>query len=411
MISIALGVLGFIAGHYSVGRLAPVERSTGSFESGIKPPSLAATGGKGANAYSSGTLSLASPEYSERGRADRWRSLLAQPATRARNDAISAWLEKVATTDPARALALAQSEANLMFRNKFVQASLQGWAHSSPAEAAKWALSMPPPEGRETAIAAVFAGAVATDPKAAIALGRQLFAENPGEAVSYGGHLIDLLCETGDFEAAAQLASAGAPNQTSFWLGQAYSKWAAYQPQQALQSATALSDPEERKIAMRSLVSGWTEADPMSAVQHVVELPDNSERAVLVSQALQRWTKVDLRAASAWINNNEMGGAMDEGVASVATMEALKPDIALSWAESVVDPKLRSETLVAVLRKMAPVDLGSTQQYFSTSMNLLPDDRQEIAGLIETLGGRASDGASRPMSDSTGSQSATMTEH
>ena len=76
---------------------------------------------------------------------------------------------------------------------------------------------------------------------------------------------------------------------------------------------------------------------------------------------------------------------MDEGIASVATMEALKPDVAVGWAESIVDPKLRSETLVSVLRGWATVDLAAESRYFDANQELLPDDRAEISGLIATL--------------------------
>ena len=108
----------------------------------------------------------------------------------------------------------------------------------------------------------------------------------------------------------------------------------------------------------------------------------------MLSQALQRWTKVDLKAASEWINHNELGAAMDEGVASVATQDYLKPDVAVSWAESVVDPKKRSETLVAVLRNWSTSDLAAMKQYFDSTTQLLPEDRQEIAGVIATLSGQ-----------------------
>jgi hypothetical protein len=79
---------------------------------------------------------------------------------------------------------------------------------------------------------------------------------------------------------------------------------------------------------------------------------------------------------------------MDEGVAAVASMDSLKPDVAIGWAESVVDPKLRSETLVTVLRNWVTVDLATAENYFNTTHDLLPEDRQELAGVIATLKGQ-----------------------
>ena len=130
-------------------------------------------------------------------------------------------------------------------------------------------------------------------------------------------------------------------------------------------------------------------ADPASLVKYVTQLPADAEKSSMVSQALQRWAKTNPVAAADWINNNEGGPEMDHGIASVATMEALKPDVAVGWAESISNPKIRSETLVSVLRNWATIDLAATKSYFEKSKDLLPEDRTEIVGLITTLSGQS----------------------
>jgi hypothetical protein len=170
-------------------------------------------------------------------------------------------------------------------------------------------------------------------------------------------------------------------------MGEAYAKWSSFQPQAAAQAAAAQADPSLRTQALHGVVGGWSMADPASLVQYVTQLPVDADKGPMVSQALQRWAKLDPIAASEWINNHEGGPEMDHGIASVATMEFMKPDVATSWAESIANPQLRSETLVAVLRNWATTDLSQARNYFEKNRDLLPDDRAEIAGLISTLSG------------------------
>jgi hypothetical protein len=316
-----------------------------------------------------------------------WQALKSRPATEARNAGLAGLLEALAASDPSAALALAQAENNRLLRDQFLHAVLRGWARTAPDDAAHWALALPDPSLREAALQSVLAGAAAGSPDAAIRTGQALIAQNPGEAVGYGSHLIDALCAAGDFDAAAAVAGAGSDGQRPFWLGEAYSKWASQDPTAAAEAASAVGDPAARTLALHGVIGGWSEADPAGAVQFATQLPDGADKSGLISQALQRWTRVDIKAASEWINGHELGAAMDQGVSSVATQDYLRPEVAATWAESVADPQLRSQTLVTVLRNWATQDLPAAQRYFQSSGQLLPEDRQEVAGVISTLGG------------------------
>jgi hypothetical protein len=381
---VIIGLAGFSAGRLSVapntkadavGTLAsatPIEKPTASSRTGMVSVAEDATGS-----------TAPAPRWSEL----RWRTRLGEPGTPARNAALAEMLEALAATDPAHAMALAQGEANLILRDQLVQAALHGWARAAPISATNWALALLHPAARDAALSAVFSGAVSVNPNEAVRLVRSLVLQNPGGAIDYGNRMIDTLCDAGHFELAAKMAASGDDGQRSFWLGEAYSKWAALQPQPAAQAAAALEDSGLKNLALHGVVGGWSQANPGSAVQFILQLPAGPENGSLLSQALERWTKVDLKAASDWIDDHEAGAAMDAGVSSVATKEYLPPDVAVGWAESVVNPKLRSETLVTVLRNWATVDLSAAKRYFDASQNLLPEDRKEIAGLIATLSG------------------------
>ena len=320
--------------------------------------------------------------------ANKWAALISQPGSPARNATLAAMLEKLAAADPDRAMALAQAEGNLKLREDLVQASLHGWARTSPTNAANWAINLADPNAREMALSTVFAGAVAADPEEAVRVGKLVIAQNPDEAAGYGSRLIDALCAGGDFDKAAQMAASGEAQTRSGWMGEAYSKWAGFQPEEAAEAADAIADPEARNEALHGIVGGWSEADPAGLVDFVTQLPADIERDSLVSQSLERWAKEDPAAASQWMNTRDPGPDSDQGVAAVATMGSIKPEVAAGWAESVVDPALRSETLVTVLRNWLPNDLSAAENYFNSTQNLLPEDRQEIAGVIATLKGQ-----------------------
>jgi hypothetical protein len=355
---------------------APPATGPGAFSSVSEKPTAANT-----------DRASASPGWDEK----QWQQCLSQPGSPARTAALATLLEKLAAVDPERALALAKAEGNLKLRDHLLQASLRGWARLSPTNAAAWALALSDANARNTALSSVFAGLVAADPAQALSLGKMLVQQHPNEAISHGSRLVDALCEAGNFEAAVQMAAGGDKEQRSFWLAGAYAKWAEYQPEQAAAAAAAMTDPELRNQALHGIVGGWAEADPVALIQFVTKLPPETDRGSILSQALQYWVRHDAQAASQWINSHEPGPEMDEGVAAVATMESVKPDLAVGWADSIANPNLRSETLAMVLRTWMTQDLAAARQYFENTKDLLPDDRQQIAEGLATLSGQSAE--------------------
>jgi hypothetical protein len=314
----------------------------------------------------------------------QWNEALSRPGTPARQATLAGLLEKLAATDPDRALALAQAEANLKLRAVLVSAAVRGWARTSPTNAANWALALSDANERDRALSTVFTGAVAANPNDAVRLGKFLIQQNSVDGASCGASLITALCDDGHFEIAARMAAEGESSMRAGWMANAYCRWAEFQPEQAARTAAAIKDPELRTEALHGMVGGWAEADPVGLVQFVTELPEN-ERGPLLSQSLQRWAKQDPEGASQWINNHEARSELDVGVAAVATMDSIKPTVAIGWAESVSDPGLRSETLVTVIRNWLTTDLPSARHYFDSSKNLLPDDRQELSEVFSNF--------------------------
>ncbi|HEX4342683.1 MAG TPA: hypothetical protein VH255_04795 [Verrucomicrobiae bacterium] len=312
-----------------------------------------------------------------------WQQLSSQPRTPARVSALAAMLERLAASDPTRAMALAQAEGNLQTRDIFTQAVLRGWASTAPENAANWALNLTDDNAREAAMASVFAGAAA-DPDAAIRVATLACDKDADQAIGFGDSLIDTFCKDGNFEAAARFAATADGNRRSFWLAEAYSKWSALQPEQAAQAVLAISDPDERNEALHGIIGGWSTADPVALTHFIAQQPDGGEHGAMLGQALESWVRVDPVAAAEWMNASAKSTDMDEGEAAVARMNDLKSEVAVGWAESITDKTLRSQVLGDVLRGWALADPTAAKHYFDTSANLQPAERQQISEILAT---------------------------
>lgn len=382
--TLAFGAVCFFAGRISV---QPTD-SAGANTASNAVAALTNTGETDAAVLT--TIPKAKSKASVRWDEQEWAQLTSKPGTGARNNAMAELLEKLAATDPKRAMSLAQAEGNLKLRANLQQAVLRGWATTAPADAAKWALALPNQSDRSASISTVFASAVATDPEKAVRTAKLVMEQEPGGDIGYGSSLIDALCDAGHFERAAKFANDGDPSQRSFWLGEAYSKWAGLQPEQAAQAASAIADPDIRNEALHGVVGGWSEADPAALSQFLAQQPPGGDRGSMLGQSLFNWVKLDPVAAATWINNNnDLGDDLDEAIKAVANIDLssdyFKPDTAVNWAESIHNEKIRSEALATVLQDWAHTDLAAAKSFFDTTTNLLAADRQRIAEMIADM--------------------------
>jgi hypothetical protein len=387
---IVFGAVCFFAGRLSVQLAASGSDSKAANEAGHLPANVsksvdAAIFTSTVNAQTK-PVSKASSGWDEQ----EWSKLRSKPGTVARNNALAEMLEKLAATDPKRAMELAQAEGNLKFRTDLEQAALRGWASTAPADASKWALALSNQSDRSMAISTVLNSAVAANPDEAVRVAKLIMQQEPGGDIGYGSSLVDALCNAGNFEAAAKFAASGEDNQRSFWLGEAYSKWAELQPEQAAAAAAAITDPDIRNQALHGIVGGWAQADPVALTQFLSQLPAGGDRRSMVGQALYNWVHLDPVAAASWINNSDLGPDLDEGVKAVANMDMfmgdITPDVAVNWAESIQDETVRSEALVNLLHDWALIDLPAAKRYFESTTNLQPDDRKQIGEVIAELG-------------------------
>jgi len=313
-----------------------------------------------------------------------WDELSGLSRTPAGEGEMAALIEKMAEQDPQRAIALAAAQTNLRLRAALLRSALKGWGTADPEAAAKWAQSETVMDQAQ-AINALLQGAV-QDPDKAVRVAATLMQNDSSRASEFGGDLISALTETGQFVRAANFAASGPASSREDWMLPAYSRWAEFQPQAAVASAMQIADPGLREAAFNAITAGWSPTDPKGVVDFArTSLPPEQQNAAL-SSAIGFWADNDPVAAAMWINQNDPGVASDTGAAEIALSPQLarKPEVAVTWAESISCPELRSETLQALLAKWAAFDFSSAENYVENSPALAPEDRAAYLSKLTT---------------------------
>lgn len=317
----------------------------------------------------------------------RWRELAGQPDSAARARARQALLEELARTDPKRALALAEAEANWLARDGLREAALRGWASVEPDAAADWAMEQPVLGERMKCVSAVLAGATA-QPAEALRVGLRLCAADPEPAGFYGHMLINALVErAGDFDAAMRFAtSATMVDRQSFLLDSAFYQWARHDPDRAFAQLSSIADPAIRESALKGLIAGRSDFDPQNFADFATKLPAGADRTQSLAISLQRWADKDPQAALQWINRADPDPDFDPGIAALAqspTLIAAQPEIALELTDSICDTTKRILAKSRVFFEWALRDPVAARRYAESVEH--PDTRATLLQDLESL--------------------------
>jgi hypothetical protein len=210
----------------------------------------------------------------------------------------------------------------------------------------------------------------------------RLSTHEPLLAGEYGQFLITGLTDAGEYDTAVRIAADDKTGHNDAWLNSAFAQWASYQPDQALAAFGKISDPQIRASAFQGMILGWAMANPADVASYAEHLAPGADRALAMSQALPQWASHDSLAASEWmINHFEPSADLDAGIAAVATMPNLldqRPEIAVGWAENIIEPVLRANTLRMIAQSWAQQDSAAIQRFAASTPNLLATDRKSL---------------------------------
>ncbi len=314
-----------------------------------------------------------------------WNSLRIAPASPIAENARVAALTKLAAQDPERAIALALETPSPRERDLFTRAVIRGWASRDATAAAKWMLAHVRAGERRSASEALVDGAIA-EPANALRAIEFLCEADPSLTSEHGNILVTALARAGHFDLATSFAAAGPSDYRAYWLSTAFVHWAQYDPHAAIGAAQSFADSSARDEALHGIIVGWARHDPAALVAYSTKLPAGETRTTALRDGLQQWVHLDPAAASAWMDQLDPSRELDHGAAAVATMPAIvehRPDIAVSWAESIVDPQLRADTLLDLVRLWATTDPDRARRYATDATTLSPETRQRLLAAVE----------------------------
>lgn len=311
---------------------------------------------------------------------DEWRRLAACPAGAEREHARMSLLLRVATRDPERAWRWARVEEDRERRDALLAAVLRTWSATNSAAALAWARAQEALDPAQ-AVKAVLDGEV--DVGRRIELAREAIAHDAGRTELMGRMLIASLALTGGWQEAVTFTSTGYAHAPG-WLSAAFGHWAAVDPEQAATTALRLADPAQRQAAFGAAVDVWAGRDAGGLADLAVALPNGPERSAALRSALHHWTATDPLAAGEWLARREASGEFDaafQAIAEHATLSAT-PQTAARWAELIVDPHRRSQTMLELVSGWAAVDLPAARRFAETTSALLPAERDEMFAFL-----------------------------
>jgi hypothetical protein len=237
----------------------------------------------------------------------------------------------------------------------------------------------------------VIAGTSA-QPALAAQIVAQLSAQDPGRAADYGQALVNALSDVGAFDVAVRFVTESPVSpQRLEAMHNAFTLWGAHDPIRAADFVNKIEDPTLREEAFRGFANGWAEADPAALARYAIELPPGERRAQAFANALPHWLETDPLAATLWVQERGIDPHPDFdpvilAVTSNAAVTARRPDLAVSLAESIADPLLRTNTLRTLALKWAESDAGAARRYVEGS-RFLP--AEEKASLVSELSATA----------------------
>jgi hypothetical protein len=317
---------------------------------------------------------------------NRWKHWLARLNTAGQDTEIATELDALVSADPARALA-SRRQVAAESRLFFTKAVLCLWADNDPAAAATAALNLPEDE-RSAGVEGVLIGS-AKHPEQAIKLAYEFCRSEPAQASLYGSTLVNTFAQNREYRSALRFATSNemaiAGEDCNKWLKTVFAQWASQNLPEALAMSQTIIEKGPRFEALDAIAASRVQTDSVGIAETLRILPPGEDRTITLGQTLRTWVNKNPKAAADWIDRFEPNRDFDPGVAAVATEPYIiskNPEVALSWAESIVSAELRSRTLTTIIQKWATTNLAAATRYAQSSSDLLPEDRVNILGNI-----------------------------
>lgn len=263
--------------------------------------------------------------------------------------------------------------------------SLPDWTDQDPAVVWQWALAHSAAD--DEVWRGVLKHIARSDPALALGYATQLAHDRPTLTQTAYATVIDTLAQMGSY-AAAQRALQQIPDgdMKNHLVANFALQWGRSDPLSAAAWLLNLPGAVECPAALVGLSRAWAEADPQEAADFAALLPAGELRRSALTAAVTVWIEKNPGAASAWIDQLDPNPDFDQVAARISRIPTLvetRVEVALSWAENIVDENERTQALATVVTLWAVRDRLAAVRYVQDSPDLTSAQR---ARLMEDIG-------------------------
>ncbi len=252
------------------------------------------------------------------------------------------------------------------------------WSRQDPEAALAWAKGLPE-SVRGEALETVIERITTDDPQRAAAVALALPAEDRVDALR---SIADQWSRTAPEEATAW-ANALEGDERAGALEEALQGWAYNDPDGATAFLANISDAEERDGLVPDVASRWARRGAESAAdaaRWLAEQEDGDGKVRATGEVVGTWMRSDPAAASTWLGEQPAGEAKDRGIVAMLEGRELReqPEIAVAWADTISDEKLRGDTVYSSTLRWLADDREAALDYISSSGSLSEVQKAEL---------------------------------
>lgn len=316
--------------------------------------------------------------------------LAASPGAEAAYDAMLPSLLAWTALNPTAALDWVRAHLDPLHREAFLAAMLGAWTRTDPQAAWSWV-------HREmsdnfTQLDAVLAETGKASPETAWRFATEFLRDDARREHAQTIYVSALrgLMHTGNYEQALRFIE-----QTRLPAGVeefdltslVASEWGRFAPEKAVAWLAATPDDGSfrRQQALMSLGLSWAQSDPRAAADFAAQLPPSITRQNMLAVSLDAWAAAHPEQAGEWLIQHKQHPDFDQVIIAVATSPAaLERDVnlAIAWADTMLDDDLRRMTLNRIVGHWLTRDPAAAKNFLDTTKELSPET---IASIRESL--------------------------
>lgn len=292
-------------------------------------------------------------------------------------------LQKLAETEPVKAVNLALDIKDEYRRGSTLSSLMSTWVESDPNAAFDWALALSNPKLRQDAITAAVGAWSKSDPKAALAY-VETIPDGDIRTSSFKKAWGDWF-RSDPLGATAHLAStkdekllSGVRFEFSY-----YSE--GLSPTERGQLLAQIPAGEFKNEVLRTMTDiDIRKGNYNQAIASLNDMPDSSSRDRSMHKLSEEWSKNDPSAVAEWLKKMPDTSDRDLAIAGYSsTLSRSDPAGAIQWAESIPDAKLRSGAMRNIATNWLRVDPAKAEAWIAGNKGFSESDKRMIYSMAK----------------------------